>query len=321
MPLNNTNERKIAYKKLVGKAHVREDFGAENETIASFPQMASSKVFGEAIPQDPNGSSVVTKVTFTLQAIEQSKYESDGRSTAETHAFRLLKGATEFEGQIVPVSFGNLYAPILKDADGNRVSELAAYNWSLDCAAGVLWFQNLPQADALPDANWTIEAYEYIGKYLDQVVAEGGGAGGGLIGDVQKPSYDSYIAIDAQFVFAQQYSYYLFYGHDQGLAIAGTGSDHEDGYKMTRFTLLNGGTSPRQIVVKNIGLPDEVKDPGTQMMVPYQEVHGLYEGPLTVEVKAGNGVKLNGVLDGKHRLYVPGETVTLLWDGEEWHII
>lgn len=301
MPLNNTNERKIAYKKLVGKAHVREDFGAENEPIASFPQMASSKVFGEAIPQDPNGSSIVTKVTFTLQAIEQSKYESDGRSTAETHAFRLFKDGEVFEGQIVPVSFGDKYAPILKDAGGNKVSALSAYNWSLDCAAGVLWFQNLPQSNALPDGIWTIEAYAYTGKYLDQVVTEGGG--GGLLGGVKKPAYAEYTFIDGQFAFSQEYSYYLFYGHDQSSNM-GSGVFHEDNYRMTLFTLTNGGTSPRQIVVKNIGIPDET-----------------YEGPLTVEVRAGSTFKLNGVLSGQHRLYVPGETVTLLWDGEEWHII
>lgn len=300
MPLNNTNERKIAYKKLVGKAHVREDFGAENEPIASFPQMASSKVFGEAIPPDPNGSSIVTKVTFTLQEIEQSKYESDGRSTAETHAFRLLKEGVEFKGQIVPVSFGDQYAPILKDAGNISVSALSAYNWSLDCATGVLWFQNLPQADALPDANWTIEAYEYTGKYLDQVVTEGGG---GLLGGVKKPAYAEYTNIDGQFVFSQEFSYYLFYGHDQNSNM-GNGVLHEDNYRMTLFTLTNGDTSPRQIVVKNIGIPDET-----------------YEGPLTVEVRAGSNVKLNGVIGGKHRLYVPGETVTLLWDGEEWHIV
>lgn len=336
MPINTGNQLEIAYKRLFGVATTNPIFGIGNEEIASSVQLGSYQIFGQQIvasPDDAVASGVAAKTIFRISPVPSSLIEGIN------YVWKLQKydGTqwSDFSGQLIPFTFGQDYYPLLYKSGasslvnseefgnininiGNQEDKNSAKNWFVDTFAGTLWFQD-NTGDQITD-EWFIIAYEYTGQYLDQVVAEGGG-GGGLLGGVQKPYYNSYAAGDAQFSFNASYSYYLFYGHDQGKAIFGTGSRHEDGYDMTLFNLVNGGNSPRQIIVKNIGLPDEVEDPSTQQMVPYQQIHDTYEGPLTVEVRAGSNVKLNGVIGGKHRLYVPGETVTLLWDGEEWHIV
>lgn len=242
MALNSINKEALSFKKLFGKAHTQFSFGIVNEAISSNIQIASSTIFAD--PLDPlpatNGGlvttgdtdSVVEKVRFEIEILPDTTI---GTNQSQGYYLKLPAGyngvlSGEFSGgsrlyealgklQIVPKLYGTLkadgtteYDPVLYQTDGTTViSTLSEINWNLDPYNGILFVQNPPVIyDTLPARPKFLEAYLYVGDYLNVGGTGGSGSGeriekeilqinhGFAVGDVLSTSGGTYIKALAQ---------------------------------------------------------------------------------------------------------------------------
>jgi hypothetical protein len=196
MAFNDTTKQQIALKKVVGKAHTRNETDFTNEPKFSGITVSADAVFGESIVNNPQNSALYDSngiyELVRLKAIPAN--ESTNDQTGRLHAYYLQlpadystsstnpnAGTGNFTSnkplfetlgavQLIPPSFGNLYeAKPFKGTDqdtgfgsGDRIFVTDARNWYIDYYNGV-FFQETPPANASDDPKW-VEAYIYIGQ-------------------------------------------------------------------------------------------------------------------------------------------------------------
>lgn len=327
MSITTQNKLDIAYKRLAGLANTNPAYGTNNETIASNVQLGSFQIFGESIDQNPDNAvnaGIARKSIFKLQVVDS------GIRNGKYYVWKLLKYdvATSdwlpYSGQLIPASFGLDYYPKIYssytgsgDTDfgalvpAQEISKNSESNWLIDCFASILVFQDLDNVS--PSDEWVVVAYEYTGKYLDEVVGSGGGGGTSPLpteDTLYKPTDANLSNID-YFVDINGRSNTVKYIFLHGNPSSNQGAPALDSsHKVTQLQLWQhqyGINKTKEIVVKNLGHEDpEVTTPSTI--------------EIQVSSDGTDGYLLNGSRDS-HYLYAVGETVTLLWDGTEWHII
>ena len=195
----------ISLKKLQGKAHTKNDNELYNEGLPSGITMDSTTIFGVRPPENPTqdlGSitnDVVEKVRLVVEFIPGSD------STLGRHGFK-LKLPSDYEAtttnpkvgtgpfvndqvvvesngalQLVPPQYHYLYeAKPYYGAPGSltQIPLADPRDWNLDYFNGVI-FQQDPYGPGDHAQNPTfVDAYIYIGAFLDTVVGEGGGGTG-----------------------------------------------------------------------------------------------------------------------------------------------
>jgi hypothetical protein len=205
MALTDLNRELIASKKVAGKAHTQQNFAINEEAIASNVTIASSTIFGENINPTPataglsslfSTDGVVEKIRFDLEIIPDtaigtnqsqgyrlklpSNYSSSGALKAIYPSGTRLHTALG-KLQIVPTIYGTLaldgttqYDPILYQTNGSTViTKFDSIDWNLDTYNGVIFVQDPPAGYDISIARpGFIEAYLYVGSYLDAKISE-----------------------------------------------------------------------------------------------------------------------------------------------------
>jgi len=200
-------ERLISLKKLAGKAQTSNDKGLSNEALPSGLTLSSETVFGQPISRSPSAAALYT-ITDQVEYIRfecsfiagsdtsdgrhgfeltlPSDYESNSsNSKAGTYPYinsqtiNITSGAL----QLIPTSFATAYegkpfygGTSAKDS-GTQIPILDARDWYLDYFNGIFFQQDPPGTGDHANNPDYLEAYLYIGDYLDSVVAGGGGSG------------------------------------------------------------------------------------------------------------------------------------------------
>lgn len=209
MAYDAKTQRLISLKKLSGKAHTSNDKDLANEALPSGLTLASNTIFGEPITSSPVGNSLyditgqVEYIRFQVDFIAGSDtingrhgfelklpadYEaSSSNSKAGTYPYinNQVVNITSGSLQLVPPSFATSYeakpyygGDATKNS-GTRIPILDESDWYLDYFNGIIFQQDPPGTGDDPENPDFIEAYLYIGQYLDEVVASGSGGGGG----------------------------------------------------------------------------------------------------------------------------------------------
>ena len=202
MAIDETTRELISLKKLSGKAHTSNDKGLPNEAKPSGLTLSSNTVFGEPIPGIP------TKTLYnisggTVEYLRLSASFIQGADTASgRHGFELklpddyqaqssnpLKGTYPFINgqsiqitsgalQLVPASFGvNYEAKPYHSASGVQtvIPVLDARDWYLDYFNGIFFQQDPPGTGDDAQNPRYVDAFLYIGNFLDKVVSNTGG--------------------------------------------------------------------------------------------------------------------------------------------------
>jgi hypothetical protein len=206
MALNTLNTDAISFKRLVGKAHTQQGFAFTEESIASTVSSSFSTVFGENVNPTP-ATSGLTALYSTDGKVQKVKFEVDiipdtliGTNRSQGYRLKLPVGWNasgalypEFVAgtylhnalgklQIVPSLYGkvkpdgsNEYDPILYQTNGSTViPKFDPINWIIDSYNGILFVQDPPAGYNISALRpGYVEAYLYVGDYLDQVIASG----------------------------------------------------------------------------------------------------------------------------------------------------
>ena len=195
----------ISLKKLQGKAHTKNDNELYNEGLPSGITMDSTTIFGVRPPENPSQdlnsitSDIVEKVRLVVEFIPGSdsvlgrhgfklKLPSDYETVStnpnkSTAPFVNNQVLVESNGalQLVPPQYHYLYeAKPYYGTEPNltQIPLADPRDWNLDYFNGVM-FQQDPYGPGNDAQNPTfVDAYIYIGDYLDTVVGEGSGGGG-----------------------------------------------------------------------------------------------------------------------------------------------
>lgn len=216
MALNTLNTDAISFKKLSGKVHTQQNFAVTEEGISTNVQSSFSTVFAQPIVKLPVTSSGLTALYATNGIVERVKFQIDlipdtqiavGRSqgyrlklpsdyntfgelfpefSAGTYLYTALGKL-----QIVPALYGTLkldgtteYDPILYQTNGSTViAKFDPINWYLDPYSGILFVQDPPVGyDSSAARPGYLEAFLYVGDYLDDIIFEIGTGNTGTTG-------------------------------------------------------------------------------------------------------------------------------------------
>lgn len=207
MPINTLNSGAISFKRLGGKAHTQQNFAITEESIPSNISLAFTTVFGASVNPLPitNGGlntlyatdGKVEKVRFDLEIIPDTLI---GTNQSQAYRMKLPLGYTgsgalgsKFSGgtklytalgklQLVPSLYGTVkpdgsteYDPVLLQTNGSTViPKFDPINWIIDNYSGILFVQNPPAGyDISASRPAYVEAFLYVGDYLDQLIASG----------------------------------------------------------------------------------------------------------------------------------------------------
>lgn len=207
MPINTLNSGAISFKRLGGKAHTQQNFAITEESIPSNISLAFTTVFGSAVNPLPvtNGGlntlyatdGKVEKVRFDLEIIPDTLI---GTNQSQGYRLKLPAGYTgsgalgsKFSGgtklytalgklQLVPSLYGTVkpdgsteYDPVLLQTNGSTViPKFDPINWIIDNYSGILFVQNPPAGyDISASRPGYVEAFLFVGDYLDQLIASG----------------------------------------------------------------------------------------------------------------------------------------------------
>ena len=198
--LSSDTKIAISLKKLQGKAHTKTENELYNEGLPSGITMDSSTVFGSTPPTNPTTTlgaitgGVVEKVRLTCTFIAGSDtpsgrhgYKLSLPSNYESTSSNSKKGTAPFTNgaelvssngllQLVPPSFDYRYEAVPYYGPSNNLSSIPLADprdWNLDYFNGV-YFQQDPPVDTAENPTF-IDAFLYIGDFLDTVVSNAGG--------------------------------------------------------------------------------------------------------------------------------------------------
>ena len=196
MSFTSDSKQQISLKKLVGKAHTKNQSEFFNEAKPSGLTVSAGTVFGETIPASPTSTNlydatddIVEYLRLPLDSLAESlqdgkyhgfssklpsNYESSSTyNKAGEGNFVNNKNIFETKGdiQLVPPSFGDAYEVKLyyggdatTKGSGTRIPVLDNRNWYFDYFNGVL-FQEVPPGTGEHAQNPDfIEVFVYIGK-------------------------------------------------------------------------------------------------------------------------------------------------------------
>jgi hypothetical protein len=191
MSITSRNQRLIAYKKLVGKAHTSAQKGASGEAYASSVQSSTEEMFANTpVYEDPTPI-FCERILFDLEVVAGSQYiastdgvEAQGEEMIGLaqenveHAFALkFPGGHSLAGQylnsdkkrqLVPPGYDVEFKAKVFDQDGNQMADDGTQDWSLDYYSGLLFMQDMG-GGTTPTI---VEAYYYTGKYVSDIVVE-----------------------------------------------------------------------------------------------------------------------------------------------------
>jgi hypothetical protein len=173
MAFSDASKQQIAIKKLVGKAHTRNDTDFSNEPKSSGVTVSADNVFGQTITGTPSSSALyVNNGIYELVRLKAvAANESTNVDTGRLHAFYLTlpsdyesnstqdnAGSTVFVNdqplfetlgklQLIPPSFGSGYEAKLfygtnsdtTQGSGTRIFVTDARNWYVDYFNGVIF--------------------------------------------------------------------------------------------------------------------------------------------------------------------------------------
>ena len=199
MALNDTSKTQISIKKLVGKAHTSNSKGVANESLPTGITLASSTIFLQGIPTTTGsvahyevldnslGEGVVEFLRLSASFIPGSD-TTDGRhgfelklpDDYESNSTNPLRGVYPFNNQqsinitsgslqLIPPSFSTAYEAKAYHSSGGQtqIPVLDARDWNLDYFNGIFFQQDPPGTGAHENNPKYIDAYLYIGNYLD----------------------------------------------------------------------------------------------------------------------------------------------------------
>ena len=183
MSFSSDSKEQISLKKLVGKAHTKNEFEFYNESKSTGITISAGAVFGQDLPATPTRNalyqitnSVVEYVRLPLtplpESIQNGKYHAFSAALPSTYenssddsvspgSSNPNKGNGVFESnaeihaslgklQLVPTSFGDLYVTKVfyggtdELGTGNEISSTDSRRWYLDYFNGILFQQNPP---------------------------------------------------------------------------------------------------------------------------------------------------------------------------------
>ena len=198
MSFTGDSKQQIALKKLIGKAHTKNEAEFFNESRTSGLTVSFDKIIGETIPVNPTSTNlyditdnVVEYVRLPVVGLNDSKqggrfhgFAATLPAAYATSSSNPLKGSGEFTNnkeihstkgivQLVPDTFADAYAvKVYKGGDattkgsGTQIPKLDSRNWYFDYFNGIL-FQQTPPTDAADDPDF-VEVYVYIGKMANK---------------------------------------------------------------------------------------------------------------------------------------------------------
>lgn len=196
MPFTSDSERKIAFKKILGKSHTDNAKDPGNEALSSFVQMSASSVMGEVLNSTPNNSALysitagnVEFVRLVLTPDPSSNghaYIASLPADYETNSSNPKAGTGVFVNgqvlantagalQIVPALYGlNYEAKPYRGGTGSQGSGSLvppgdAVDWYLDTATGIVFQENDPAAG--PADMTYLECFIYIGDMLSDSIS------------------------------------------------------------------------------------------------------------------------------------------------------
>lgn len=201
MPFLAESERKIAFKKLLGKAHTDNAKEPGNEAKFSFVQGSASVLFGETLNASPDNS---TLGSITDTNVEFVRLVLTPDPSANGHAFiaslpadyeattsnpkagtgSFVNGAvlSETAGglQIVPPLYGLNYEAkpyrggSAAQGSGDLVAPGDIVDWNLDYANGVVFQENDPNTS--PADMEYLECFIYIGSTIQEALGDVAGS-------------------------------------------------------------------------------------------------------------------------------------------------
>ena len=224
MSFSSDSKEQISLKKLVGKAHTKNESEFYNESKKSGITINANTVFAEDLPVSPGSgsqyqvtSNIVEYVRLPLTPLQESvqngryhafsaalpnTYEADSNNSNKGNG--IFNNNAEIHAslgkiQLVPNSFGDVYEVKVFNGgdaatlgDGSRIPVLDDRKWYFDYFNGILFQQNPPALEA-NDPDY-IEAYIYIGKMASDRFSEGGGGGAASLNELSDVTINSPIS-------------------------------------------------------------------------------------------------------------------------------
>lgn len=229
MALEDSAKINLALKKIQGKAQTSNQKDVYNESLGSNVSIGADTIFGESIPAYQSASfydiigGKLEKIRFSVAPIAGTKdesglfqgfelklpsdYESNSSNTkAGTGNYVNGKVLNSTNGtlQLIPPSFGNGFTvkAYHTSSGTTEITPLDERDWVLDYFNGVYFQQDPPSNTALNPVY--IDGYLYIGDYVDELIAAGGGgdaSGQGPINAIQIHTGSGGISGSADFRF------------------------------------------------------------------------------------------------------------------------
>jgi hypothetical protein len=220
MGFDAKTERLISLKKLSGKAHTSNDKGLASEALPSGITISSATIFSEAITSTPTATPYWNNGVVEFLRL-QAEFITGADTTDGRHGFRLKlpsdyvsnstnpgKGTGVFvNNQVLNESNGKLqtvppsYAAAYEAkphygtiGSGTRIYLLDDRDWNLDYFNGVYFQQDPPGTGDHAQNPTYVEAYIYIGDFLDYVVDNISSSGSGSSGSSTLREKNIYVA-------------------------------------------------------------------------------------------------------------------------------
>lgn len=170
MALSDINKSSLAFKNTQGKAHTatNKELGNEEEPLKFV--VGADTVWLSEITETPDLSIVEHITTASLLP----DLTSNGRAFFSYYPANHAKAGQRIYN-VVPHSFGNAYAAIIRGSDGARIVEFDSRDWVYQYQPGIFFQQTANASPAPTSASF----YIYKGATLSSSLADSGGSLGG----------------------------------------------------------------------------------------------------------------------------------------------